>query len=80
MGSSGDLNEEIDENHELVVTGHRDGDEPVVQPEREAEVETAGLSPSEALEELGEDVASSPAQRGRPALPHHQPRETPSQR
>ncbi|UOQ58437.1 hypothetical protein MUN78_06280 [Leucobacter allii] len=59
-------NETRDEDAELVVTEHRDGSEPAVPPEEETAVELpAGETPREGLEALGEDVASSPAQRGR---------------
>ncbi|UOQ59427.1 hypothetical protein MUN76_10220 [Leucobacter rhizosphaerae] len=67
MSDTGVPNEEIDEDHELVETAHRD-QEHAVDPEHEPDTETAGLSPAEALEELGEDVSSSPAQRGRPEV------------
>lgn len=58
-------NEDIDENEELVVTEHRDLDHPTTDADDEQAVETTAADPHEALEELGEDVASSPAQRGR---------------
>lgn len=57
--------DEIDENEELVVTDHRDEASEHVTPDEEQAVETTADSPREALEELGEDVASSPARRGR---------------
>lgn len=57
-------NEEKTEDDELVVTEHRDGAEPFVTPEEEQGIETVEETPREALEELGEDVASSPARRG----------------
>ena len=49
---------------ELVETDHRDASAPLVPPEDQSAVETAEGDPQEALEELGEDVASSPARRG----------------
>lgn len=64
MAKVWEQNEERDENEELVVTEHRDADGPALEPEDEQAVETTEDDPHEALEELGEDVASSPAQRG----------------
>lgn len=58
-------NEEIDENDELVVTEQRDDSEPAVPPEDEESTETTEEDPQGALDELGEDVSSSPARRGR---------------
>lgn len=60
-------NEEKSEDEELAVTEHRDAEEPAVAPEEEQGVETNVDDPREALEELGEDVSSSPARRGRHA-------------
>jgi len=57
-------NEEKDEDDELVVTEHRDEAEPAVEPEDEQAVETTEPDPRAALDELGEDVSSSPARRG----------------
>lgn len=57
--------EEKDENEELVVTEHRDASGPGITSEDEQGVEIPeGEDPREALEALGEDVASSPARRG----------------
>lgn len=64
MAQIWEQNEEKSEDEELVVTEHRDSPEPAVTPEEEQAVETAGDDPREALEELGEDVSSSPARRG----------------
>lgn len=65
MAEIWDRNEEKSEDEELVVTDHRDSSEPAVKPEDEESVETtAGSDPRQSLEELGEDVASSPARRG----------------
>jgi len=57
-------NEEKSEDEELVVTEHRDDPEPAAPPEDEESVETTGADPRKSLDELGEDVASSPARRG----------------
>lgn len=57
-------NEEIDENEELVATDHRDEPSEHVTPDEEQAVEATTDDPREALEKLGEDVASSPARRG----------------
>lgn len=59
-----DPNENIDEEHELVATDQRDADEEQVTPDDEQAVETIHEDPRDALAELGEDVASSPARRG----------------
>jgi len=64
MAELWEQNEEIDENEELVATDHRDESSEIVTPEEEQAVETTASDPREALEELGEDVASSPARRG----------------
>lgn len=65
MAEIWEQNEEKTEDEELVVTEHRDAREPSVSPEAEEAVEVPpGENPREALEELGEDVSSSPAQRG----------------
>lgn len=64
MAEIWEQNEEIDEEHELVTTDHRDRDEELVAPEDEPEEETTEEAPRDALAELGEDVASSPARRG----------------
>ena len=58
-------NEEKDEEEELVVTEHRDDERPAVALEEEQTVEAPpGGDPRNALDALGEDVASSPARRG----------------
>ncbi|WP_282851495.1 hypothetical protein [Gulosibacter sediminis] len=57
-------NENKSEEEDLVVTEHRDEQEPAVTPEEEQSVETTSGDPRNALEELGDDVASSPARRG----------------
>lgn len=62
-------NEELGEEDELVVTEHRDADEPAVESADEQAVETALGGGRNPLEELGEDVASSPARRGHDAPP-----------
>ncbi|MEJ6489023.1 hypothetical protein PQI23_04725 [Leucobacter sp. USCH14] len=55
--------DEIDGDEDLTVTDHRDEDRPLVTADDEQAVETTTNDPREALEELGEDVASSPARR-----------------
>lgn len=62
-------NEEVDEEEELVVTDHRDAIGENVPPEEEQAVETTEETPREVLEDLGEDVASSPARRGQTEQP-----------
>lgn len=57
-------NEEKSEEEDLVVTGHRDDEQQQVMAEEEQAVEAAEASPRNALDALGEDVASSPARRG----------------
>lgn len=70
MADIWDQNEELDAEEELVVTDLRDDrDEAAVDADAEAvTVDDAeippGETPREALEALGEDVASSPARRG----------------
>lgn len=65
MAQTGDQNEEIDEEEELVVTDHRDENGPMVSTDNEEEVEIPdGETPRDAMRVLGEDVASSPARRG----------------
>lgn len=72
MAEIWDQNEEIDEEHELVATDHRDRDEELVTPDEEQEVETTESTARDALAELGEDVASSPARRGHDNTPEGQ--------
>ncbi|WP_053352049.1 hypothetical protein [Leucobacter musarum] len=55
--------DEIDGDEELVVTDHRDEDRPLVDAAEEQAVEVTADDPRDALEELGEDVSSSPARR-----------------
>ncbi|WP_053386738.1 hypothetical protein [Leucobacter japonicus] len=55
--------DEIDGDEELVVTDHRDEDRPLVDADEEQAVEVTADDPRDALEELGEDVSSSPARR-----------------
>lgn len=55
--------DEIDGDEDLTVTDHRDEDRPLVSADDERAVEVTTDDPREALEELGEDVASSPARR-----------------
>ena len=55
--------DEIDGDEELTVTDHRDEDGPLVSATEEQSVETTAEDPRDALEELGEDVSSSPARR-----------------
>lgn len=55
--------DEIDGDEDLTVTDHRDEDGPLVSADDEQSIETTTDDPREALEELGEDVASSPARR-----------------
>ncbi|MBS3181762.1 hypothetical protein [Leucobacter manosquensis] len=55
--------DEIDGDEDLTVTDHRDEDRPLVSADDEQAVEVTSDDPREALEELGEDVASSPARR-----------------
>ena len=64
MAQIWDQNEEVNENEDLVITEHRDTDRPAVTPEDEQLVETTHDDPQETLDELGEDVSSSPEQRG----------------
>lgn len=64
MSKIWDQNEEINEDEELVVTDHRDASSAVIDAEEADDVETTQDDPREALAELGEDVASSPARRG----------------
>lgn len=64
MSQIWEQNEEKDEEEELVVTEHRDQGEPAVTPDEEQQIETASDDPRSALDELGEDVSSSPARRG----------------
>lgn len=65
MAQIWEQNENLDEDEELVVTSHRDDDEPNVTADNEEEVEVPeGESARDALRVLGEDVASSPARRG----------------
>lgn len=64
MAQIWERNEEKNEDEELVVTDHRDESEPVVTPEEQQAVETPSGDPRNALDALGEDVASSPARRG----------------
>ena len=66
-------NEEKTSEEDLAITEHRDRDvasTAVPNTANEPAVETTAETPQEALDELGEDVASSPAERG------HVPRET----
>jgi len=65
MAQLWEQNEERDENEELVVTEHRDDSEPAVPPEDEPSTESDAEEPQSSLDELGEDVSSSPARRGR---------------
>ncbi|SDQ24727.1 hypothetical protein [Leucobacter chromiiresistens] len=55
--------DEIDGDEDLTVTDHRDEDAPLVSADDEQSIETTTDDPREALEELGEDVSSSPARR-----------------
>lgn len=64
MAKLSEPSDEVGADEELTVTDHRDAAEERVSPEEEQDVETAEDGPREALEVLGEDVASSPAQRG----------------
>lgn len=57
-------NEELDEEEELVVTEHRDGEEELASADDETSMETTVSEPTDVLEEFGEDVASSAAERG----------------
>lgn len=63
MARLGDQNENIDQETELVSTSHRDREDELVRPDEEQDLETLHQDPREAMEELGEDVASSPARR-----------------
>lgn len=63
MARPWDQNEDIDEETELVTTSHRDRVEPIIEPDEEQDVQTPHEDPREAMEELGEDVSSSPARR-----------------
>lgn len=58
-------NEDLDEEQELVATEHRDDKEPNVTGEEELSMETTEDDPSRVLDEFGEDVASSAAERNR---------------
>lgn len=64
MAQIWEQNEEKSEEEELVVTEHRDREEPAVDVEDEQSIETTVGDARSALDELGEDVASSPARRG----------------
>lgn len=64
MAKIWEQNEKKSEEDELVVSEHRDAQEPAVTPSSEQSVETTSDDPRDVLEELGEDVASSPARRG----------------
>ena len=64
MAEIWEQNEEIDEETELVATNQRDDAEAIVEPDEEQEVQVTTADPREALDALGEDVASSPARRG----------------
>lgn len=63
MGKIWEPNEEHTEEEELVVTDHRDGDLDLAETEDEV-IRSAEDDAREAVDALGEDVASSPAQRG----------------
>lgn len=65
MADTWDNHEDLSADDDLVVTDHRDREEPLVEPDEETGVESAAGSPRAALGELGEDVSSSPARRGR---------------
>lgn len=64
MAQLWESNESKDADEELVVTDHRESDEPHVTPDDDLSVETTASNPQEALEALGEDASSSPARRG----------------
>lgn len=64
MAEIWEQNEEKGPEDELVVTEQRDAERPAVDPDDEQAIETTESDPRDALEELGEDVASSPARRG----------------
>lgn len=64
MSEMWEKNEQIDEEHELVVTDHRDADLEDGASEDERSVETVVTDGAEVLEEFGEDVSSSSAERG----------------
>ncbi|WP_416446636.1 hypothetical protein AB3K78_04860 [Leucobacter sp. HNU] len=64
MAEIWEQNEEKGPEDELVVTAQRDSGRPAVEPEDQQAVETTEPDPRDALEELGEDVSSSPARRG----------------
>lgn len=64
MAQLWEQNEEKNEEEELVVTDHRDSEEPAITSDDEQIVEVTTSDPRDALGELGEDVSSSPAQRG----------------
>lgn len=64
MSEMWEKNELIDEEHELVVTDHRDGDLEEGAAEDDRSVETTVSDGAEVLEEFGEDVSSSAAERG----------------
>ena len=57
-------NEEKDQDDELVVTEHRDRTEPNVTADTEQSIEMVEDTLQESVEVLGEDVASSAAERG----------------
>lgn len=63
MTEAWEQNEELSEEQDLAASGHRDDESPVLDPEEEQAVETTADDPRQALEELGEDVSSSPARR-----------------
>lgn len=64
MARMWEQNEELDEEEELVSTEHRDADVPLVDDEANEQLQVTTDDPREVLEDLGEDVSSSPAQRG----------------
>lgn len=65
MARMGEPQDELDAEDELVVTDHRDQTEALVPADEEESMETTVEEGSEVLEEFGEDVSSSPAERGR---------------
>lgn len=62
MGQIWEQNEEFDEEEELVVTDHRDGEVAAAEVEDEV-TRSAEEDVRDAVDALGEDVASSPSQR-----------------
>lgn len=75
MADLSEPRDSIDAEEELVITDHRDRDEPYITPDEEEGIEVVEETPREALQEQGEDVASSPARRGHDNAPESDERD-----